>query len=93
MYTMSSKLKLFSMALIIVGAIGLIYGFIDAPSSVEDVKEMLHAEDAAHVGDSVAMESSGVGEAAHADEHAEHLFINCKTNLGQLFMFQLYLYF
>jgi hypothetical protein len=71
---MSSKLKLFSLALIIVGATGLIYGFIDAPSSVEDVKEMLHAEDAAHVGDSVAMESSGVGEAAHADEHAEHLF-------------------
>ncbi len=74
MYTMSSKLKLFSLALIIVGATGLIYGFIDAPSSVEDVKEMLHAEDAAHVADSVAMESSGVGEAAHADEHAEHLF-------------------
>jgi hypothetical protein len=74
MYTMSSKLKLFSLALIIVGALGLIYGFIDAPSSVEDVKEMLHAEDAAHLGDSVAMESSVVGEAAHADEHAEHLF-------------------
>ena len=75
MYTMSSKLKLFSLALIIVGATGLIYGFIDAPSSVEDVKEMLHAEDAAHVGDSVAMESSDADEeAAHADEHAEHVF-------------------
>ncbi|TXE18166.1 quinol:cytochrome C oxidoreductase [Psychroflexus gondwanensis] len=73
MYTMSSKLKLFSLALIIVGAIGLIYGFIDAPSSVEDVKEMLHAEDAAHSGE-VAMGSSGVDEAAHADEHAEHVF-------------------
>jgi hypothetical protein len=74
MYTMSSKLKLFSLVLIIVGAMGLIYGFIDAPSSVEDVKEMLHAEDAAHLGESVAMESSVVGEAAHGDEHAEHLF-------------------
>jgi len=73
MYTMSSKLKLFSLALIIVGAIGLIYGFIDAPSSVEDVKEMLHAEDAAHSGE-VAMGSSGADEAAHADEHAEHVF-------------------
>jgi hypothetical protein len=70
---MSSKLKLFSLALIIVGAIGLIYGFIDAPSSVEDVKEMLHAEDAAHSGE-VAMGSSGADEAAHADEHAEHVF-------------------
>jgi len=73
MYTMSSKLKLFSLALIIVGAIGLIYGFIDAPSSVEDVKEMLHAEDAAHSGE-VAIGSSGADEAAHADEHAEHVF-------------------
>jgi len=73
MYTMSSKLKLFSLALIIVGAIGLIYGFIDAPSSVEDVKEMLHAEDAAHSGE-VAMGSSVADEAAHADEHAEHVF-------------------
>ena len=73
MYTMSSKLKLFSLALIIVGATGLIYGFIDAPSSVEDVKEMLHAEDAAHSGE-VAMGSSGADEAAHADEHAEHVF-------------------
>jgi hypothetical protein len=71
---MSSKLKLFSMVLIIVGAMGLIYGFIDAPSSVEDVKEMLHAEDAAHVGESVAMESGGVGDEVHGDEHAEHLF-------------------
>jgi len=74
MYTMSSKLKLFSLTLIIVGAIGLIYGFIDAPSSVEDVKEMLHAEDAAHLGESVAMESSGDGDEVHGDEHAEHLF-------------------
>ena len=73
MYTMSSKLKLFSLALIIVGAIGLIYGFIDAPSSVEDVKEMLHAEDAAHSGE-VAIGSNGADEAAHADEHAEHVF-------------------
>jgi hypothetical protein len=71
---MSSKLKLFSLTLIIVGAIGLIYGFIDAPSSVEDVKEMLHAEDAAHLGESVAMESSGDGDEVHGDEHAEHLF-------------------
>jgi hypothetical protein len=70
---MSSKLKLFSLALIIVGAIGLIYGFIDAPSSVEDVKEMLHAEDAAHSGE-VAIGSNGADEAAHADEHAEHVF-------------------
>ena len=92
MYTMSSKLKLFSLALIIVGAIGLIYGFIDAPSSVEDVKEMLHAEDAAHSGE-VAIGSMVLTKQPMQMNMLSMYFINCKTNLGQLFTFQLYLYF
>ncbi len=75
MYTMSSKIKLFSLILVIVGAIGLIYSFIDAPSSVEEVKEMLHSDHASHGGESVAMEGNHASEEdANADEHAEHVF-------------------
>ncbi|UZO81220.1 quinol:cytochrome C oxidoreductase [Aquimarina sp. ERC-38] len=54
MYTISSKIKLFSIILVVVGAIGLIAGFIAAPSSIEDVKEIMashdgHADDHAPV--------------------------------------------
>ncbi|MDT0689286.1 quinol:cytochrome C oxidoreductase [Salegentibacter sp. F188] len=41
MYTLSSKLKLTAIICMIVGAIGLIYGFIAAPGSVEEVREMM----------------------------------------------------
>ncbi|MBT8319657.1 MAG: quinol:cytochrome C oxidoreductase, partial [Gramella sp.] len=44
MYTLSSKLKLTAIIFMIVGAIGLIYGFIAAPETVEDVKEMMASE-------------------------------------------------
>ncbi|MBZ9627189.1 quinol:cytochrome C oxidoreductase [Psychroflexus sp. CAK57W] len=74
MYTMSSKIKSFSLILIVLGAIGLIYSFIDAPSSVEEVKEMLHTENASHGAESVAMQGDHASEDAHADEHAEHIY-------------------
>ncbi|MDT0675073.1 quinol:cytochrome C oxidoreductase [Autumnicola musiva] len=41
MYTLSSKLKLTAIICMIVGAIGLVYGFIAAPDSVGEVREML----------------------------------------------------
>jgi hypothetical protein len=44
MYTLSSKLKLTAIIFMIVGAIGLIYGFIAAPSTLEEVEEMMAAE-------------------------------------------------
>jgi hypothetical protein len=71
---MSNKLKSFSLILIALGAIGLIYGFINSPSSVEEVQEMLHADHGSHGEGLVAMESNASTEDAHGDEHAEHLF-------------------
>ena len=47
MYTLSGKLKIFSIILMVVGLLGLAYGFIAAPSSVEEVEEIL-ASEAAH---------------------------------------------
>tara|TARA_R110002073_G_scaffold40547_5_gene115239 strand:- start:388889 stop:390391 length:1503 start_codon:yes stop_codon:yes gene_type:complete len=46
MYTFSSKLKTFTFVLMIIGALGIAYGFFTAPKTTEDIKEMLHnAED------------------------------------------------
>lgn len=56
MYTLSSKLKLFSIILMVVGLLGLVYGFIAAPSSVEDVKEMMASDHHEEV------QASGVGQ-------------------------------
>src|SRR5690606_34433171 len=48
MYTLSSKLKLVSIIFMVVGLIGLAYGFIAAPSSIEEVKEMVASHGDGH---------------------------------------------
>ncbi|MGB1307505.1 MAG: quinol:cytochrome C oxidoreductase [Oceanihabitans sp.] len=66
MYTFSNKLKTFSIALIILGLLGVGYGFMTSHPSFQDVETML-AEEAHHGG--------GHGEVAdHAvqDAHANH---------------------
>ncbi|MDX1602170.1 MAG: quinol:cytochrome C oxidoreductase [Salinimicrobium sediminis] len=45
MYTLSSKLKLFSIILMVVGLLGLIYGFIAAPATIDEVREMVAHDD------------------------------------------------
>ena len=82
MYTFSSKLKTFSYALMIVGIIGVTYGFFTTPSSLEDVKVMLqeshdtHGEAAATTqdNDAHANEASSHDSVHSDDAHAEHVF-------------------
>lgn len=62
MYTFSNKLKTFSIALIILGLVGIAYGFLTAPKTTEDVETILAAQ---HHDDHH-------GEVAHADAHASH---------------------
>lgn len=45
MYTFSNRLKIWSIVLIILGALGIAYGFVTAPRTTDDIKEMLHHED------------------------------------------------
>ncbi|WP_456437425.1 quinol:cytochrome C oxidoreductase, partial [Psychroserpens sp.] len=61
MYTFSNKLKTFSIALIVIGAIGVAYGFMTSHKSLDDVKEMIALEEAGH---------HGAGHEADADTHA-----------------------
>ena len=47
MYQFSGKIKIFSLALIVVGALSIGWGFLSAPSTVEEAKEIM-AKEAAH---------------------------------------------
>lgn len=64
MYTLSKKVKLFAIIFMVLGAIGMGVGFMSAPSTTEEVKEML----AAHGGD----HGEGHGETATHGETAGH---------------------
>ena len=45
MYTLSSKLKTFSIILMVAGLLGLIYGFIAVPANIDEVREMIAHDD------------------------------------------------
>ncbi|WP_177763344.1 quinol:cytochrome C oxidoreductase [Flavobacterium sp. I3-2] len=82
MYTFSNKLKTFSFLLIILGVIGIAYGFLTAPKTVQDVELILAEQhhdghgshDEAHVTtDSHAVGDSHAEVAAHDEAHQKHL--------------------
>lgn len=74
MYTLSSKLKLFSIILMVVGLLGLVYGFIAAPSTIEDVREMVAHEEHHGQDHSSTAEYAEQGDDATGLEHvpSEH---------------------
>ncbi len=53
MYTFSSKLKTFSFILMVLGILGIGYGFLTAPKNIEEVENLLKKEASEHVGDMV----------------------------------------
>ncbi|TYB78409.1 quinol:cytochrome C oxidoreductase [Bizionia myxarmorum] len=87
MYTFSNRLKTFSIALIIIGALGVVYGFMTSHKSFEDVETMLateashgggHGEEASHdvaTTHDMTAENAALTETgeAHVDEHKEHV--------------------
>jgi len=79
MYTFSGKLKTFSIALMILGALGMGYGFFNAPKTTEDVKEALHNTQNTHeAGQSedlaATKDHENTSEESHsADEEQSHL--------------------
>ena len=48
MYTFSSKLKTLSFILMILGILGIGYGFLTAPKTIQDVEKILAAEESEH---------------------------------------------
>jgi len=74
MYTLPNKLKLFAIILMVVGAVGIVSGFLATPSTTAEVKEML--KDSTHGGDhgteATTAESHEVAEDSHNTEgHVE----------------------
>lgn len=73
MYTFSNRLKITSIILMVVGALGIGVGFMSAPSTVEEAKAMVASHDDGH-GDAQAKEAMNVasdthGEEAHDENH------------------------
>ena len=78
MYTFSSKLKTFSLILMVVGLLGIGYGFMSAPKDIQEVEAILASD--AHGGHHEASNSSGEAHAVAENdkvsaetEHKEHL--------------------
>ena len=68
MYTFSSKLKTLSIILMALGILGIGYGFLTAPKTIQDVEQILASEaEHGHGG-----HGSGHGEAAGHDSHSGH---------------------
>ena len=99
MYTFSSKLKNLSFALMIIGLIGVTYGFLSTPNSVEDVKVMLQDSHSAHgeaatTHDVAPAEQDAHADAAHgADTHAEHTFHYLKNKPWSALYVALFFFF
>ena len=82
MYTFSNKLRTFSFALIILGLLGVGYGFMTSHKSLEEVKTMLTEEASTHGGSHEAAATHGISKDSHSntthevseeDAHAEHV--------------------
>ncbi|HEY6144005.1 MAG TPA: quinol:cytochrome C oxidoreductase [Flavobacterium sp.] len=82
MYTFSSKLKTFSLILMVVGLLGIGYGFISAPKDIKEVEAILasdahgshHGAEAAHasVETHAVAEAHATTEEAHASTEVTH---------------------
>lgn len=72
MYTFSGKLKTVSIVLMILGLLGIGYGFLSAPSTTEEVAAMQHADDGHHGGEETHATSGSHGDASHGEDSGEH---------------------
>ena len=72
MYTLPKKLKLFAIIFMVVGAIGMISGFLSAPSTTAEVKEMLASHDDGHGGDADNVKDEGIPDEDHDETMESH---------------------
>jgi len=85
MYKVSANIKIFSFTLIVLGLLGIGYGFYSAPKTIEQSKEMVsshgyssHSLTDSHSKDSHSSDSSdssdSYGYDSHEKSHDEHVF-------------------
>ncbi|MDI1257464.1 MAG: quinol:cytochrome C oxidoreductase [Flavobacterium sp.] len=73
MYTFSSKLKTLSFILMVLGALGIGYGFLTAPKNIEEVEAILKAQEGHHGG------GHAEGHEAEAPAHETHMVPEIKA--------------
>jgi hypothetical protein len=75
MYTFSSKLKTFSFVLMLVGVLGIGYGFLTAPKTIQDVETILASEshEGGNAHEAHAVEKHDAKAEAEHKEHVEHV--------------------
>lgn len=98
MYTFSGKLKTFSIALMILGALGMGYGFLSTPKNTEEVKEILAHAGNSHGDDHAAVSEHGAEnvEAHSADaeqSHLEHVFHQMQNRPWAAFFIAAFFFF
>lgn len=72
MYTLPNKLKLFAIIFMVVGALGVVAGFLAVPSDIEEVKTMMASHEGDGHGGEAAAGDHGEAAGAHGDEsHGE----------------------
>ena len=71
MYQFSSRLKSFSFALMVLGILGIGYGFWSAPKTDEDVEAILKEQEAHHGGAHHDTHSEATHSEATHEEHAK----------------------
>ena len=85
MFTLTNKIKIFSIALIVLGLLGIAYGFYIAPSTVEEAKEIVassHYDDGHassydnHSNQDKGHDEYGAGHVMSHDEHVYHQLAN-----------------
>jgi hypothetical protein len=85
MFTLTNKIKTFSIALIVLGLLGIAYGFYSAPSTIEEAKEIVassHHDDGHsssydnHSDEAKGHDDHGDGHEMSHDEHVFHQLAN-----------------
>lgn len=71
MYTISKRLKIFSISLIILGALGWSYSYVNSHKSLEEVKEILAYESSHGDSHGDSHEVSNHGSESNDDSHSE----------------------
>ena len=72
MYTFPKRLKIFSLVCMIIGLLGLTYGFLSAPSTIEEAIEMTSSD---HYGETVSHNEGHEKDSNHG-EHLLHKLQN-----------------
>jgi hypothetical protein len=71
MYTISNRLKIFSISLIILGALGWSYSYVNSHKSLEEVKEILAHESSHGDSNGDSHEVANHGSESNEDNHSE----------------------